>query len=163
MRAARYASLCRELTHTARKVLDAVPINEAWPTHRITAELMRLGTPKDRNILEGCLNSLMKDGLVIERPPGHWMRVPLEPEFAPAPAAKDDIVPLKTAGKAAEPLTPLKRISMLAVRARDLSKSLADFANDIDEAALIIDQEVADMGERTQKLDQLQQLLKGLV
>lgn len=56
----------------------------------------------------------------------------------------------------------MERMAALADRARKLSADMKTLAEDIDAAAVLIDEEIADVGKDTSKLRQLQSLLKEL-
>lgn len=75
MTPARQQALVRGLTTVARKVFDATPINEPWSASQIDAELRRIGTPKSIHMVTGCLNGLVKDGLVTEGPLRMFQRI----------------------------------------------------------------------------------------
>lgn len=155
MRVSRYEAMERELTPVARKVFECVPVQEAWTVFRISAELKRQGTPKDRRIVDGCLSSLVRDGLIKFDPPTDiYQRV--EPRVATL-----NLVPEEPEVSAKKP-SPMERMAALAERTRRLSLDLKVLADDIDAAAVLIDEETNEAGNDTKKLRQLQTLLKEL-
>lgn len=157
----RYEERLRNLTPTARKVFDAVPISEPWSSTYIQSEMSRLGTrPGGTDILMGCLNSLKQAGLVEEPERGQFIRARVRPaktEKDPQPAAEK--APMPTPQKPeAKPAAPTSAIDLLA----GIAKSMRALAGEIETAALAIEEGQAKAGEEVQKLRQLQALLKGL-
>lgn len=157
MRVSRYEATVRDLSVTARKVFDCVPVQEAWTSFRIGAELKRLGTPKDRRLVDGCLASLVRDGLVEHNAAADAFRR-VEPRVS-SPTL--NLVPKESEVSSEKP-SPMERMAALADRARKLSADMKTLAEDIDAAAVLIDEEIADVGKDTSKLRQLQSLLKEL-
>ncbi len=159
MNAARLKELESAVTAAAKKVLECVPIGEAWSITQICAEMARQGKAVDRRHIDGCLASLKKNGLVREPVPSAWIRVTAKPHLTPVDAsilARADAVP------APAPIDPLERLANLAVRLRDLSAQAVDLAGEIESAALDVEARIERAGEDGKKLKQLQALLKGL-
>ena len=155
MRVSRYEAMERELTPVARKVFECVPVQEAWTAFRISAELKRQGTPKDRRLIDWCLSSLIRDGLIKhDTPADTYQRV--EPRVVAL-----NLVPKEPEVNAKKP-SPMERMAALAERTRRLSLDLKVLADDIDAAAVLIDEEINEAGNDTKKLRQLQTLLKEL-
>lgn len=172
MTPARQQALVRGLTSVARKVFDATPINEPWSASQIDAELRRLGTPKSIQMVTGCLNGLAKDGLVTEGPLRMFQRVEAREYESPVtlPFLKNFVVPPKEPAVAitlppkAAPVrhvSAIDRLSAFSDQARKMATALTAFADDLDEAALLIDEQVAGASKDTEKLRQLQALLRG--
>lgn len=175
MTPARQQALVRGLTTVARKVFDATPINEPWSASQIDAELRRLGTPKSIHMVTGCLNGLVKDGLVTEGPLRMFQRIVPRSYEPPTPLDLNSIlkhaaVPHKEPAVAstlppkAAPVrhvSAIDRLSAFSDQARKMSAVLTAFADDLDEAALLIDEQVAGASKDTEKLRQLQALLRG--
>ena len=90
MTATRIRILENQQTGVAKKVYGAVPINEAWPSKSIVAELTRQGQVRDFSIIEGCLNTLKEVGLIKEMSPGHFQRV------KPKPTVEKEAEPMST-------------------------------------------------------------------
>lgn len=161
-----------QLTSVARKVLEAVPIAESWVTSRIINELARLGMKYSPSIVEGCLNSLSEDGLVKEVHKGEWKRVtidsrsvtgkpgpaPCDPPDAGVDMARDGADALHYAvvtAKAAQP-DLLTRMAALANRLRQ-------DADDLDELALAVAEEIENAKAGSSRFDQLKRLLKDVI
>jgi hypothetical protein len=156
--------LVNGLTAVSRKVYDATPINEAWTVAQIDAELRRLGTPKSINMVAGCLDGLVRDGLVTEPARRSFQRVAAR-VFEPVVELPCKERPMNVTAlpkKAAPPQSIIDRFSLLSNRARGLAAELNQLAEDIDEASLITDEQFGALSKDTVKLRQLQELLKGL-
>lgn len=86
----RFHSIHDGLSAVAKKVYDAVPIQEAWSIVQIKQELERkqAGVTRDFRIFSGCINSLVNSGIVLEEPKGRFRRVKVTAKEAPNPASK---------------------------------------------------------------------------
>lgn len=145
------------LSVSCKKVYAAVPISEPWATSYILSEVQRLGTfASSMSVLLGSLNQLKASGMVAEPSPGLFIRTPIkavsvksEPHQQPT-----EELPVITTKPDKPVRTPLTVIADLAARAKQLT-------DDIETAALEIDEYVAAAGADSAKLKQLQALLKG--
>jgi hypothetical protein len=158
MKLSRFEAVYGNSTTTARKVYDATPISETWTVGQIFAELQRVGIRMSHSVITGCLLALAKDGLVTDSRTG-WTRVPVR--TAPVLTAVPKEPPVTTMTLAPK-LKPIDKLGALAKRARLLSADLVALANDIEEAAVSVDDEIAAAGEGSAKLVQLRELQKGL-
>lgn len=160
MTATRIRILENQQTGIAKKVYGAVPINEAWPSKSIVAELTRQGQVRDFSIIEGCLNTLKEVGLIKETAPGHFQRVKPKPtvEKEAEPMAT---TPLKPPAKS-EPTEPVDRLAAIGTKLRGLSQMFLELADDIDEATLAFEEKASGNDEELAKLRQLKGLLKSL-
>lgn len=164
MNHARFQSIRQGLSAVAQKVYDATPIAEEWTTNQIHAELARQGANLNHAITQGCLRSLVGSGLVSEPQRGLFRRVKVR---QPAPGGgskeKEDSEVAKTAtAPAATETNPIDKLSALAARCRRMMDLQKELAEDIEMAALEIQDHIAKNDEDMQKLKQLQQLLKSL-
>ena len=153
------------LSVNCKKVYDAVPISEPWSTSYILSEIQRLCSyTSNMRVLTGSLQALKASGLVQEPQKGLFLRTPIKPgkdesEAEPLEAAKQsepttkEEKPMSTTQK--PPRNPMAILSELATRC----KALAD---EIETAALEIDEYVTAKDVDAGKLKQLQALLKGL-
>ena len=153
------------LSVNCKKVYDAVPISEPWSTSYILSEIQRLCSyTSNMRVLTGSLQALKASGLVQEPQKGLFLRTPIKPgknesEAEPIEAAKQsepttkEEKPMPTPQKT--PRNPMAILSELATRC----KALAD---EIEIAALEIDEYVAAKDVDAGKLKQLQTLLKSL-
>jgi len=165
MNAARLAELENGITAAAKKVLDVVPITEAWAGKQIHLELTRQGRSVDRSHVDGCLQSLKERGLVREPDVGMWIRVSAKPKPKPNLSSVPPVNPsIMAQADAAEKAAtdPLDRLAALAQSLRDLSKMANNLANEIEAAALDVDARIQAASADGAKLRQLQALLKGL-
>lgn len=155
MNAAKMKQVESGLTGIARKVLDAVPISDSWQAHTIANEIKRLtGSAPEIKIVTGCLESLKASGLVREPMRGKWIKVVVreyaEPEEIATPTKAVEL-------RKQQPEQPTARemLSQVAVAMMDLAAKVEDVANEIDRAEKRNE-------EKTAKLRQLQELLRGL-
>lgn len=160
MTATRIRILESQQTGVAKKVYGAVPINEAWPSKSIVAELTRQGQVRDFSIIEGCLNTLKEVGLIKEMAPGHFQRVKPKPTVEKE-AEPMTTTPLKLPAKS-EPAEPVDRLATIGTKLRSLSKTFLELADDIDEATLAFEEKASGNDEELAKLRQLKGLLKSL-
>ena len=144
------------LSGVARKVLDAVPISEAWTVHAIAGEMRRAtGSSYEHRLVVGCLESLKSSGLVREYSRGKFMRV----------CAKEgsNVLDMPKIIKAAENAMhkaskPMSISEMLGT----LSASLLESAGMVDDIIKEFQAERAKHESEIAKLRQLQDLLKGI-
>jgi hypothetical protein len=94
MSQARFNRIDSGLTSTARKVYNAVPLQESWSAQQIVAELKRGGVTHNFAIIVGCLNSLIQAGIVRETDKGMFCREPIKAgtNTTRAPAPQPDRV-----------------------------------------------------------------------
>ncbi len=160
MTATRVRILENQQTGVAKKVYGAVPINEAWPSKSIVAELTRQGQVRDFSIIEGCLNTLKEVGLIKEMAPGHFQRV------KPKPTVEKEAEPMTTKPlnppTKSEPTEPVDRLAAIGTKLRGLSQMFLELADDIDEATLAFEEKASGNDEELAKLRQLKGLLKSL-
>lgn len=160
MTATRIRILENQQTGIAKKVYGAVPINEAWPSKSIVAELARQGQVRDFSIIEGCLNTLKEVGLIREVAPGHFQRV------KPKPTVEKEAEPMATTPSKppvkGEPTEPVDRLAAIGTKLRGLSQLFLELADDIDEATLAFEEKASGNDEELAKLRQLKGLLKSL-
>ena len=160
MTATRIRILENQQTGVAKKVYGAVPINEAWPSKSIVAELTRQGQVRDFSVIGGCLNTLKEVGLIKEVAPGHFQRVKPKPTTEKE-AELMAVTPPKSPAKA-EPTEPMDRLVAIGTKLRGLSQMFVELAEDIDEAALAFEEKASCNDEELAKLRQLKGLLKSL-
>lgn len=166
MNASKLASAERSISTTARKVLEAVPIAEAWSTGRIVAELKRRGINMDPSMVDGCLNNLRGHGLVREPLRGSFITVQARPALAAvaAPANVAEASEVATAPEVAadKERSPLDQMAELAQAARDIAAKASLLAEQIEAAALDVEERMQRIASDTTKLKQLQQLLRSI-
>lgn len=154
MKAEKMQRIEDSITTTARKVLTAVPIQEAWTIHQITAELLRTGVRMNHPVIEGCLKSLMESKLVREYSAGHYQRITPRVRLVDAPELKQEgTVPQPTQSSAPKDLME---------RAELLAKLLRNAADEVETIALEFDKALQQAKSGNAELEQLSALIKKL-
>ncbi|WP_155947209.1 hypothetical protein [Pseudacidovorax intermedius] len=156
MNANKLARIESGLNTMASKVLDAVPIQQAWSKAQIASELHRTGCGASRDVVDGCLGTLKDRGAIKEPKPGHFQRVAARPittaaNEAMTPATIHPIEPA-AAPSSDDTLSRLANLGALLRRAAD----------ECDALGLEVEERVKDAGKDGAKLRQLQAILKGL-
>lgn len=155
MNAARLKQVENGLSGIARKVLEAVPIADQWQAHTIANEIKRAtGSAPEIKIVNGCLESLKSSGLVREPTRGKWIRVSTK-EHSDAEEVIPAAVKVVELRKQQPEQTAREMLSQVAIAMMDLAAKVEDVANEIDKAEKRNE-------EKTAKLRQLQELLRGL-
>lgn len=163
MTPARAEALERGLTVVAARVLDAVPIQEAWSATQVHNELVRQGRPRmDLRVLHGCLASLKESGLVKEPARGAFSRIAVRLQ-PPRLVQEEPVMATPVPILAPVPTDPLPQLGILAESLRKQARTLLDCADAIDSAALLADERIKDASRGGEKLRELQKLLKGIV
>lgn len=138
----------------AQKVFSVVPIAELWTPSQISQELHRItGSRIDMHILKGCLMTMAGAGLVRVTSSGTYQRVALVQPVPPAHDQRD--LPVSHIEKTSKPASAIELLAGIA-------KSLRAVADEIDAAAISIDDAKSKDAQELGKLRQLQQLLKSL-
>ena len=187
----RFKSVLSNMTAAAQKTYAAIPAHSAWTHDEINIELKRLGSHMEYRTMQGCINSLIGAGLVREVAGGgkgpHFLRAevrgkPTKPlkaqeEEAIEQPTEDEVTtmanlhrPTQAQAQAQAPAqvapavkNPVDMLGELAAKTRALSAQLNSLAMEIDSAALAAQDYVEHSDKDTDKLRQLQALLKGLV
>lgn len=167
----RHKALLESQTSTARKVYSSVPIAEDWTCKQIHTEMLRIGTGRELSVTQGCLATLTRAGLVQEVKRGIFRRAPVRLqnevaandggiEYADTSAPTEEVeMPTNTPAK---PANHMQIMDDLSRRATEMAAALRDLAHDIEAAAIAIDEQMQVEGANTEKLKQLQALLKSL-
>ncbi|MBB3256884.1 hypothetical protein [Paraburkholderia sp. WP4_3_2] len=161
MTPAKYQAALSAQTGIARKVLDMVPIQDAWTRAEIAGAMKRVtkSTP-DVAVLEGCLARLKDAGLIRERGAGQYQRVEVREKEVPIVST---VIVANPGPKLAEQsASPIDVLARLAERARSMATQIVVLASDIETAALTIEQGNAESAAEAAKLRQLKDLLKGI-
>ena len=147
------------LNGIARKVLEAVPVQSPWTKDQIMSEMRRQGSGAERNVVEGCLDTLRGRGLIKEPARGAFLRVVSKPAI-PTPPEKDAVPATQPTIRAAITVPPEKKDPL--TRFADVAKLLRQAADELDAAALDAAEEVQAAAKDTERFRQLQSLLKGI-
>lgn len=160
MNAKKFESTYNGLTSVAKKVFDATPISEPWSISNIVTELARNGSHQEHRVVMGAMRDLCGRKLAYEVSAGMFRRVkvegrptkPSEIKVAEQRTKTADVVSIKPP---ATKKGPMELLAELATKARQ-------FAEELDNAALEIDQEFQNSEAKSEKLKQLQTLLKNI-
>ncbi|VWC78694.1 MULTISPECIES: hypothetical protein [Burkholderia] len=161
MTPAKYHAALSGLSAIAKKVLEMVPIQEAWSRSEIAGHLLRVTkSSPDAAVIDGCLGRLKDSGLIREASRGRYQRIEVrEREVLKVPEQKSAEAIVATEPQA---ILPIEILSQLAERTRALATQIVILASDIETAALTIEQGNAENAANLEKLRQLQSLLKSL-
>jgi len=150
-------------TGLAKKVLEAVPISEAWTIHQIRNELIRTGSNSDYRMIEGCLRTLKDSELVKEPDTGSFIRIMSKPKTVRVSVPKEvQEQTMAVIAEAKKPVEPMDRLAALSAQVRVLSNQVLAIATEIENVALDVQDRLDRIHADTAKLRQLQELLKGL-
>lgn len=165
----RYEQLAQGLNSIAMKVLNTVPIREAWSIAQILTELRRLGCALDHRVVSGSLASLEELGLVREQGHKAWIRVqvrdsdtrqcddqPSKPAFNP-PNTKDVAMPKQDKQKPV-----LDTLADLSSRLRSMAGGMTKLATEIDDAAIAIAEQMQAKDASAAAARQLKKLLSQI-
>ena len=155
----RQKSLVDGLTSIARKVFEAVPISEAWTISQIQAELSRTSAAgRDFRNVQGCLRYLTEVGLISQpEKDTTFRRVPVREvsvNEVEEPMSKPTITVPAAQPKPAT-RSPITILSGLATQMRSL-------ADEIDHAALEIEESISSNQAEIAHLQQLKTILRNI-
>ncbi|WP_406805990.1 hypothetical protein [Burkholderia semiarida] len=161
MTPAKYQAALSGLSAIAKKVLEMVPIQEAWSRSEIASHLLRVTkSSPDAAVIDGCLGRLKDSGLIREPSRGRYQRVEVrEREVLKVPVQKPEEA---VNASVEQSILPIEILSKLAERARAVATELVMIASDIETAALTIEQGNAENAASLEKLRQFQSILKSL-
>lgn len=150
----------------ARKVLEAIPISEEWTAAQIAWEVKRNGGSGDQRIIGGCINSLIQSGVVREPTRGNFIRVGQKPKLATVPPQEKEekgcSAVLPVVEVKATQADPMKKIIEIAASMRESAANASRLAVEIEEVALDMESRIEKIHADTNKLRQLQELLKSI-
>jgi hypothetical protein len=165
----RLASIVTGLSGIARKVYDVVPLSETWSVQQISNELMRCGSRVDNQVIKGCLNSLLTAKVVYENRNGTFIKV--RPKDATSYEAEplnpvltgEDMQQNSTSHGSTTPVrSPIEILECLEKDAKAIAALAKKFSDDIAGAAIAIQEQLEEAEGKSEKLKQLQALLKSL-
>ncbi|KVX33414.1 hypothetical protein WT32_02400 [Burkholderia anthina] len=161
MTPAKYQAALSGLSAIAKKVLEMVPIQEAWSRSEIAGHLLRVTkSSPDAAVIDGCLGRLKDSGLIREPSRGRYQRIEVrEREVLKVPVQKPEEA---VNAPVEQSILPIEILSKLAERARAVATELVMLASDIETAALTIEQGNAENAASLEKLRQFQSILKSL-
>ena len=160
MRESKFNSIFNGLSAIAKKVYEAVPMQSPWDASQIHNELHRTGsTSCDFRIMRGCLDTLVKGGLVKEPTSGTFVRIAVDKSNEPQTKKPEQRIE-PTMSTTSE--TPIEKIGKLASQANALLAMAKKLTADIETVAIEVEEMFSSRDAETAKLKQLQALLKSL-
>lgn len=168
MKHAKYQQLVEGQSSIAQKVLSVVPFIEEWDSRQIRAELFRVtSSAPDLRVVEGCLSKLVEAGLVkrLARELFRRTPVPAKPVGIPVmatPPAKCQPAPIleTTMVREKPPIdSSLDKLANAAAALRGLAYQFNKIAGDIEDAALLAQQQIQDERKKSERFHQLKRLL----
>lgn len=160
----KYEALVESQSAIARKVLSVVPIQEHWSAKQIHAELHRQTQATiDRRIIEGCLRALVDSGLVREHPRDSYIReMPKEDQPRTRLVKDEPSTPEPAMSKPNPAPTPINAVLVADPldRLGNVARRLRGMADEIEELALEVGQQMEAVEADGRKAAQLKALLK---
>lgn len=167
----RFNAVYNSLNGAAKKVYAAVPIAERWSVPQVLGELQRRGMSHEYRVVQACLALLVDHGLAKEPVRGQFIREPVrlatdlserdvpleEPMQQTVTTLKPDLCT-----KADPKQSPIDHLGMLAARVAGLGDVLKDLSREINDTVLELQEQLEGTAADTEKLRQLQTLLKSL-
>ena len=147
-------------TSLAQKIFQYVPIHEDWTIAQVAQAMHRaVGARTDPKTLGGCLLTMADAGLVRATNRGTFQRIPVSAPIktAPTPAIKKEPVMTEKTTKTTASIE-VSAIDLLA----GITQKLREVTQELEVAALAIEESNAKNAADVAKLHQLQALLKGL-
>jgi len=168
MKTAKLTAMLQGQTCIARKVFEAVPIQEAWTASQIKNALHNNeASGADLHVIRGCLRELKESGLIREPENGLFRRNEIKTAIdhhKEIPMTRT--TSLKSVDAPEVQKTSLERMSELSAHLKTLGESfntaLQSIATQLEDVALSIEQEREHNSVNLDKLKQLQSLLKSL-
>jgi hypothetical protein len=151
MNASRHAQLERGLTSLARKVYECLGDKEL-SVPQVTGVLYDRGQKIAKDLIQGCLRDLVRQGLVRESADHYFWRIPVKDKQALS--VVDPPRPLPKPEPTMPPPSLLERIASAAT-------SLRRVANELDEIALVVEERGAVESAELDKLRQLRAALQS--
>lgn len=161
----RRQSILNNMTAVARKVYDAVPIQERWSILQMCNELQRLGTRVEWPIMSGILNDLAAQGMIHtnakdvfwrdadeKHPPRQIISKPCPTNFHQPETAS-----------MAQQFDVLTELSNVAAKLRADAAALQERAQVIDDIALKAADAIKEAGAGGEELVRLKAVLKGIM
>ena len=163
----RFKQLFNTLNAPVKKVYEGVPASIPWTTTQIIGEISRLGySMRDSKAIIGCLDTLKRQGLIMEPTRGSFIRVEIK-ETSTLEIQKPIEETREQTMAISKPTTQLKqsnldRLINLSDKANGLAAQMKIVASELENVALDIESEIQENLSSAQTLKQLQDLLKGM-
>lgn len=144
----KFSELYDGMTSQPRDVYESVPIKTSYSIGQIMDDMNRRGVAQTKTIVENCLTMMIKNGLVKQQKTGFYIREQVR-DADVQPVATEKPINSKSNN------SPIQLLNTLAEKARHL-------AEELEYAAIEIEQEFQNSESKSEKLKQLQALLKGI-
>lgn len=165
----RMIQVLRGQTALAQKVFFAIPLTDAWTIHQIRNEVRRQGVAiSDNHKLHACLESLRDAGLLKSGPGFQLFRrehaiTPADLERTKERVEGPGEQPVaEVVDKPEAPETVFEQLAKIGGRARLIADQLNTLADDIEMAALSVDQRSQQLSAGEQKVKKIQELMREL-
>jgi len=162
----RLDSMLATLNDAVRSVYASVPIEQSWDAWAIHNDLIRTGKARDLNGTKGCLDKLVKMGIVNEPKRGEFVRekvrVDRSVDFDIEFDEDADETTATAATTGGEKLSTIEKLDRLGATLKALSDSIKAVAIDVENIAIEVDDSLKSKDAESEKLHQLKALLKSL-
>lgn len=144
-------------TTVAQKIFQFVPVGEEWTAAQVSQALSRTtGSRVDPKVLAGCLMTMADAGLVRTTNRGTFQRIAVSVQPAPIPCKPKEKDEKTMATTAKTEKAGTSAIDLLA----GIAQKLRDCVQELETAALAIEEDKAQVSLQAEKLKQFQALLK---
>lgn len=161
MKEAQFKAIYNGLSMQHKKVYESVPIGTYWSASRIGSELFQRGIKQDLSSVTGLLNCLVRSGIVIEADKGMFSR-----ERVSASEKQKQVVKqpqeIKPMAKEPQKQNPFDALREVAIEFMDIAKKVNELAAKMDSRLAAAEKHIDTNDKDTEKLKQLQVLLKSL-
>lgn len=165
MNANKMARIESGLSSMAKKVLGAVPLQEVWTKSQIADEMRRIGITVDRNMVYGCLSTIVESGLIKEPERGSFIRVTVRTAAKQTQTTTQEnpvVATTNTIRASSTATSPATMGTDTLTRLANLGALLRRAAEECDAIALEVEARVQAAGKEGEKLRQLTALLKDI-
>lgn len=144
----KFTELYDGMTSQPRDVYESVPIKTSYSIGQIMDDMNRRGVAQTKTVVENCLAMMTKNGLIKQQRTGFYIREQVRD-------AEQMPVVTELQSNRSSKNSPMQLLNNLAEKARQL-------AEELDYAAIEIEQEFQNSEAKSEKLKQLQTLLKNI-
>lgn len=159
----RKQSIINNMTTVARKVYNAVPIQERWSILQMCNEMQRLGTRVEWPIMSGILNDLVAQKMIYNDGKDHFWRDADDKEPARQLYHKPCPIDFTQQETATMPFDVLTELSNISAKLRGDAAALNERADRIDDIALKAADAIKEAGAGGEELVRLKAVLKWIM
>jgi hypothetical protein len=160
----KFNAIYLNLPAATQKTFKAVPISSQWTIGQIQAELMRTGSQKSHQDVSGIINALVEHGLVKEPLRGKFIRAVAFAIPEDKPKLSTQIAVQSTASiDSKTTFNPIKIIADFADRASQIEALAFNLKNDIEIAAVYIQEEFEKLENKPAPQIDAKAFLEGLL